>query len=397
VPGSVLDLILIVLIIIFAINGYRQGFVVGLLSFVGFFGGAAIGLQLGPVLANLFHAEVVRLVVSLGTVFGIALGGQALANWLGLRLRGGIRNRAGQTLDDIGGAFVSVVALLLVAWLVAAPLASSSLPGVARAVRTSAVLHGVNIVMPQQAQALSDELRSTVDTSGFPDVFGGLIPTNVRQVPAPNPQLAGAKVVQDSEPSVVKVEGSAPSCDRRIEGSGFVFAPGRILTNAHVVAGTRRVQVLAGGAKFAVTGSVVVYDPERDLAVISAPGLDAPALKFASGNAKTNADAIVLGYPLDGPYDAEPARVRDVRPIRGPDIYQDHTVTREIYTIRGLVRSGNSGGPLIDSDGDVLGVIFAAAADDPQTGFALTAAEARPVVSAGLNANGRVSTGACTD
>lgn len=396
-PGSVLDIILIALIVIFAINGYRQGFVVGLLSFIGFFGGAAIGLQLGPLLANLFHTEIVRLLVSLGAVFGIALLGQGLANWLGLRIRGGIRNRTGQKVDDIGGSVVSVVALLIVVWLVAAPLASSSLPGLARAVRTSAVLHGVNSVMPQAAQALSDELRSTVDTSGFPDVFGGLIPTNVRQVPPPNPAIAHTALVQGAERSVVKVEGSAPSCDRRIEGSGFVFAPGRILTNAHVVAGTRRVQVLADGARFAVPGTVVVYDPERDLAVISAPQLDAPVLSFATNKAKTNADAVVLGYPLDGPFDAEPARVRDVRLISGPDIYESHTVTRDIYTIRGLVRSGNSGGPLINSSGDVLGVIFAAAADDPQTGFALSADEAAPVVRAGLTANGGTPTGSCTD
>jgi S1-C subfamily serine protease len=397
VPGSILDFILIALIVVFAINGYRQGFVVGLLSFVGFFGGAALGLQLGPLLAGLFQSETVRVMVSLGTVFGIALIGQGIANWIGLRLRHGIRNRTGQTVDDVGGAVVSVIALLIVVWLVAAPLASSSLPGLARAVRTSAVLHGVDAVMPSQAQALSDELRASVDTSGFPDVFGGLIPTNVRQVPAPNPQLAHAQVVLDSQRSVVKIEGSAPSCDRRIEGSGFVFAPGRVLTNAHVVAGTRRVQVLGDGGRFAVTGTVVVYDPERDLAVISAPQLDAPKLDFATTTAKSNADAIVLGYPLDGPYDAEPARVRDVREIRGPDIYEDRNVTRDIYTIRGLVRSGNSGGPLINSSGDVLGVIFAAAADDPQTGFALTASEVAPVVRAGSTAQSRVSTGACTD
>jgi S1-C subfamily serine protease len=396
VPGSVVDLVLIFLIVIFAINGYRQGFVIGLLSFVGFFGGAALGLQLGPVLANLFTAEVARLIVSLCTVFGLALIGQALANWAGVRLRGGIHNRTGQAVDDVGGAIVSVVALLLVAWLVAAPLGSSSLPGLARAIRTSALLHGVNDVMPQQAQALSNELRATVDTSGFPNVFGALIPTNVRQVPAPNPALAGSSIVIAAHRSVVKIEGNAPSCDRRIEGSGFVFATGRVLTNAHVVAGTRSVVVESNdGGELA--GTVVVYDPERDLAVIDVPGLAAPPLLFASSKAKTDADAIVLGYPLDGPYDAESARVRDVRPIQGPDIYNDRTVTREIYTIRGLVRSGNSGGPLISANGAVLGVVFAAAADDPDVGFALTAAEAEPVIDAGKDADDRVATGSCTD
>ena len=393
--GSVVDLILVVLIVLFAVNGYRQGFVIGLLSFVGFFGGAALGLQLGPVIAKDFGGQVARLIVSLVAIFGLALLGQALANWIGVRIRGGIHNRTGQKFDDVGGAVVSVIALLMVAWLVAGPLGSSSMPGLARAVRTSTVLHGVNAVMPQKAQSLSDELRSTVDTDGFPSVFGNLIPTRVRQVPAPNPELATLQVVQRSHRSVVKLEGAAPSCNRRIEGSGFVVAPDRVLTNAHVVAGTRSLRVETESGT--LPGTVVAFDPERDLAVVDVPGLNLPVLPFARSVAKTDADAIVLGYPLDGPYDAEPARVRDERPISGPDIYNHSTVTRNIYTIRGLVRSGNSGGPLITTKGSVIGVVFAAAADDPQVGFALTASEAAPVIDAGSSSESAVSTGACTD
>ncbi len=128
-----------------------------------------------------------------------------------------------------------------------------------------------------------------------------------------------------------------------------MFAPGRVLTNAHVVAGTRSLNVLTEDGE-ELPGTVVLFDPERDLAVIKVPGLSAPTMSFAGSKAKTDSDAIVLGYPLDGPYDAESARIRDVRPIQGPDIYNDQTVTREIYTIRGLVRSGNSGGPLITSE-----------------------------------------------
>jgi S1-C subfamily serine protease len=131
--------------------------------------------------------------------------------------------------------------------------------------------------------------------------------------------------------------------------------------------------------------------------VISVPGLTGPVMTFANNRATSGADAIVLGYPLDGPYNAQSARVRDVGPIRGPDIYNSSTVTRDIYTIRGLVRSGNSGGPLINPSGQVLGVIFAAAADDQQTGFALTAVEAGPVMSSGRRATGPASTGSCAE
>jgi S1-C subfamily serine protease len=140
---------------------------------------------------------------------------------------------------------------------------------------------------------------------------------------------------------------------------------------------------------------VVVYDPGRDLAVLYVPDLRAPVMPFATSAAETGADAIVLGYPQDGPYDARPARVREVRDITGPDIYDSASVTREIYTIYALVRSGNSGGPLIAPNGVVLGVIFAAAADDQHTGFAVTAQEAAPVAAAGRNRTQSTGTGRC--
>lgn len=380
--------------LVFAISGYRQGFVIGALSFSGFFLGALIGLQLGPMLARQFVDSGTRVLVSLVAVFGLAVLGQALAGWLGSHLRRTITNDTAKRADDIGGAFVSILAVMLVAWLVAVPLGSSSLPWLAASVKNSALLTVVDRVLPDQAQELSTALRDTVDTNGFPDVFNGLGRTSARQVAPPDPALAGSQVVANSQRAVVKVLGSAPSCSRRIEGSGFVYADDRVMTNAHVVAGTRSVAVELRGERY--DGEVVVYDPDRDLAVLYVPGLPGPSLRFAAGQAGSGADAIVLGFPLDGPYDARPARIRDVDRIEGPDIYNASKVNREIYTIRALVRSGNSGGPLVSSNGLVLGVIFAAAADDPNTGFAVTAEEARPVALAGAERTRGVGTGDCT-
>ncbi|MEV4842116.1 MarP family serine protease [Micromonospora matsumotoense] len=391
---SAVDLVLLLLILVFAISGYRQGFVIGALSFSGFFLGALIGLQLGPLLARQFIDSGTRVLVSLVAVFGLAVLGQALAGWLGSHLRRTITNDTAKRADDVGGAFVSILAVMLVAWLVAVPLGSSSLPWLAASVKNSALLTVVDRVLPDQAQELSTALRDTVDTNGFPDVFNGLGRTSARQVAPPDPALAGSQVVANSQRAVVKVLGSAPSCSRRIEGSGFVYADDRVMTNAHVVAGTRSVAVELRGERF--DGEVVVYDPDRDLAVLYVPGLPGPSLRFAAGQAGSGADAIVLGFPLDGPYDARPARVRDVDRIEGPDIYNASKVNREIYTIRALVRSGNSGGPLVSSNGLVLGVIFAAAADDPNTGFAVTAEEARPVALAGAERTRGVGTGDCT-
>ncbi|GIM83383.1 MarP family serine protease [Salinispora arenicola] len=391
---SAVDLVLLLLMLVFAISGYRQGFVTGVLSFTGFFLGALAGLQIGPLLAQQFLDGGTRVLISLVTVFGLAVMGQALAGWLGSHLRRTITSDVGRQADDIGGAFVSLTAVLLVAWLVAVPLGSSSLPWLAAAVRNSALLTVVDRVLPDQAQELSNALRETVDTNGFPDVFGDLAPTRARQVAPPDPALAGSQVVADSRRAVVKVLGSAPDCSRRIEGSGFVYADDRVMTNAHVVAGTRSTVVELNGDRY--DARVVVYDPDRDLAVLYVPGLPGPSMRFAAGNASSGTDAIVLGFPLDGPYNAQSARVRDVDQITGPDIYSSGNVTREVYTIRALVQSGNSGGPLVSTNGLVLGVIFAAAADDPNTGFAVTAAEARPVALAGAARIRGVGTGECT-
>jgi S1-C subfamily serine protease len=348
----------------------------------------------GPIFAQHFADDPIRVLVSLAAVFGLAAIGQAAAGFVGAKLREALNNPSARRLDDLGGALVSIVAVLLVVWLVAEPLASSSLPWLNRSIRNSAILGTVEKVMPSQAKALSGALRDTVDTRGFPDVFGGLTPTRVRQVPEPDPTLANSALVQNARSSVVKVLGTAPSCSRRIEGSGFIYAPERVMTNAHVVAGTRSNTVEVNGARR--SGQVVFYDPQRDLAVLYVPGLRGPVMKFSRPR-ETGADAIVLGFPQDGPFNAQSARVRDRRDITGPDIYNTGKVTREVYTIFGLVRSGNSGGPMLGTDGSVLGVIFAAAADDPNTGFAITAEEAAPVALAGQSRIQAANTGDCAD
>lgn len=390
---SPVDLVLIVLLLLFAVSGYRQGFVVGVLSFVGFFGGALLGLQLAPLLVRELSGDTQRVLVSLLTIFGLAVVCQVFAGWVGSRLRGVVRSKAGRRLDDVGGALVSVVAVSVVAWLVAVPLSASSTPGLNRAVNDSAVLGAIDHVMPESADTLSHALRDTIDQRDFPEVFGALTPTRVPAVEPPDEALAVHPVVGETSGSVVKVHGDASGCARRIEGSGFAYAPEYVMTNAHVVAGTEAVTVAGTDGRH--DGQVVHYDPQLDLAVVHAPGLAAPALPFADDPVGSGADAIVLGFPMEGPFDAQQARVRERRTIHGPDIYDRAEVDREVYAIRALVRSGNSGGPLLAPSGDVLGVIFAAAADDPRTGFAVTATEALPVAESARGLTDPVDTGPC--
>ena len=191
----------------------------------------------------------------------------------------------------------------------------------------------------------------------------------------------------------MKIVGTAPSCSRTLEGSGFVIAPEHVLTNAHVVAGVRNGPVVIAHHR-SFHASVVLYDPERDVAVLYVPALGSPALPFAF-HASAGDSAIVAGYPLNSHFTAVPARIGNEEPANSPDIYQEHIVTRDIYAVRAVVQPGNSGGPLLSTRGSVYGVVFAAATDVADTGYALTAGEVASDVSAGRTATARVSTEAC--
>jgi len=393
VRGDLLDVVLLVAAAVFAFSGYRQGFVVGALSFVGFLGGGVLGARLAPAVLRQVGLEGSgSALVGLAVVLVLATVGQVLASVLGGLLRRRLTWRPARQVDAVGGSVVSVVGLLLVAWLVGTAVASAPYPALASQVRRSAVIAAVDGVVPDVARRSSAGFRGLIDENGFPDVFGGLAPTRSAEVPPPDPELASSPAVVSARPDVYKITGVATACSRRSEGTGFAYARERVMTNAHVVAGVREPVVEVAGDLLPAT--VVLFDPQRDLAVLAVPGLPGSPLDFA-GPAQAGDDAVVVGYPQDGPFRADAARVRETQRARGPDIYGEQTVVREIYALRGRVRPGNSGGPLLDGQGDVLGVVFAAAADDPQTGYALTAAEVAPVAEQGRTATGRVASGRC--
>ena len=391
--GDLLDLVLLGAVVLFAVSGYRQGFVVGVLSFVGFLGGGVLGAWVAPALLRtgpLSHLS--RTPVAIGLVFLTASVGQVLASVLGGWVRKHLVWKPIRVVDAFAGALVSVVSLLLVAWLVGTAVASSPFTGLASQVRRSQVLEVVDEVVPGGAKGFFDSFRHLIDDRGFPEVFGDLVPTQVRPVDPPDPTLARSKVVTALHDRIYKITGVARSCSRRIEGSGFLYAPHRVMTNAHVVAGVRSPKVHVGDRELDAT--VVLYDPDRDIAVLAVPGLDARPLAF-DGRARTGQSAIVIGYPQDGPYRADSARVRGVQEAKGPNIYENRTVVREIYALRARVRPGNSGGPLVSPQGLVYGVVFAAAADDSQTGYALTAKEVSSDAARGRTATTAVSTRSC--
>jgi S1-C subfamily serine protease len=330
---------------------------------------------------------------ALVVVLAGALLGQIVAGALGRALRSRVTWEPAKMVDSVAGAAVSAAAVLLVAWMVASPLASSPFPTVASQVRQSALVQAVDEAVPDGVRNVYDSLREAIDRRGLPDVLDPLTPTQVRDVPAPDEALQSSPVVTSVQGSVVKVSGIAPSCSRQIDGSGFVYAPERVMTNAHVLAGVTDPVVHAEGEEYDAT--TVYVDPEVDVAVLAVPGLETLPLTFTPKPAGSGDDSIIMGYPGGGPFWVGAARVRDRGEISGPDFRRTETVVRDVYALFGTVRAGNSGGPLFATDGTVLGVVFASAIDDPNTGYALTAQQVKPAADHGSTAQAEVDTGPC--
>ncbi|RZS41282.1 colicin V production protein [Herbihabitans rhizosphaerae] len=388
------DLLVILLAVVAMVSGARQGVIIALPAFVGVLIGAIIGIKVAPLVVEHIETTPTRVAIAVAVFVLLVALGETFGVWGGRLLREKINSPKLAGVDSTLGAVVQGAVVFVVAWLIGAALTSvGNLPGLSSAINRSVVLGGVNDVMPEAAHALPAELRKLLDESGFHGAVSPFSRAPNREVAAPDPALQGSFVVSKLEDSVLKINAKAPSCSRAMEGTGFVIAPQRIMTNAHVVAGADEVSVQT--KQGALPARVVHYDPGTDIAVLSVPRLRAEKIPFAERDAVSGDSAIVLGYPLDGPYHASSARVRERTNLRGPDIYDSRTVTRDVFTIRGDVRSGNSGGPLVDEAGQVIGVVFGAAVGGGDTGFVLTADEVADEVANAPRQDTKVATGQC--
>jgi len=393
----VLDLILLVVIAAFATSGYRQGFIVGILSFFGFVGGALLGAEFGPSISKaLVGGQTQQDVIAMVLLVAFAVIGQFVASSIGAAMRSTVTWRSATVLDSIGGALVSVVSFLLIAWVVGSVLNGSPFPLVDGQVNNSLVLQTVDRFVPSPARTMFSDFRRLLATnSTYSEVFSKIGAERIFDIPAPDQSVLDSRGYLAARASVVRVQGVAPTCSLSIEGSGFVISPDHILTNAHVVAGVTEHQIVTTASGQVFNATVVLYDPQVDVAVLYVPNLNLPALRFA-GPANPSDNAIVAGYPLDSQtLQAVAARIGGIQDVQGLNIYQDSTVTRQIYEIRAVVKSGNSGGPLLSPDGTVDGVVFAAAIGVQDTGFALTAAEVSADANAGAGDTAPVSTMGC--
>jgi S1-C subfamily serine protease len=388
-----LDIAVLAVAFIAAMSGWRSGALGSLLSFVGVLLGAIAGVLLAPHLVAHISAPRAKLFAALFLILGLVVVGEVAGVVLGRAVRGAIHSNSVRFFDSLIGVAVQLVVVLVAAWLLATPLTSSSgQPSLAAAVRGSRVLAQVNDFAPEWLKTVPKRLSALLDTSGLPQVLEPFSRTPVVAVAAPDAALANNPVVESTEPSVVKIRAIAPSCQKVLEGSGFVLSPDRVMTNAHVVAGANSVTVEASGNPYDAT--VVSYDPTVDIAILSVPNLPSGPLPFANTPVTSGTQAVVMGYPGGGGFMATPARIRELIELSGPDIYRSATVNREVYTVRASVEQGNSGGPLIDLNGQVLGVVFGAAVDDNDTGFVLTAKEVAAQL-AHIGDTAPVATGEC--
>jgi uncharacterized membrane protein required for colicin V production len=377
-----LDWIIVALALLLAFYGFSRGFIVGVLSLLGFGLGALVGTRVGPLLLKDGSASPYAPAFGL---MGALIAGAVLAAGLegvGWRLRSAVHVTPIGVLDGVLGALLSACLALGVVWIGAAVALQAPGNASLRAdIQHSVILSKLNELLPPSGALLNALARF----DPLPSIAGP-----GPDLPAPTPAIARAPAVRRAEGSVVRVLGTA--CGLGVEGSGWVAAPGVVVTNAHVVAGETDTVVQVDGHPPGLAAHAIAFDATNDIAVLRVSGLDRPALSLASGS-ETGRSAAIMGYPHDGPFDVEPARLGATRIVLAQDAYGQGPVSRLVTPFRGLVRPGNSGGPVVDASGRVATTVFAATvAGGPHAGYGV----AGEVVARDLaRASGPVSTGPC--
>ncbi|TMR89974.1 MarP family serine protease [Nonomuraea basaltis] len=393
--GDLLDLVLLALLVAFGVSGYRQGFIVGAASFLGFVGGCVLGIYIAPAIAGaVVDGDVPESLLAIVIVLLTATMAQFGTSTVGAVLRSHVRYEPARILDGVGGTLISGLSVLVIAWLVGSLLVSSSLAPIVEQIRGSLLLATVDQAIPTAARDWQKPFKRFIDRSDFPPVLDAIAGQPTIDVPPPDAAVLKSAALQQARAGIVQVQGVASSCGKHITGTGFVYAPDHIMTNAHVVAGVDEELLIVDHERRPRPAAVVLYNPKRDVAVLHVPNLGLPTLTF-DGRADRGNDAIIAGYPKGRGFTSQPARVAARQSVSIPDIYRESQVTRDVYLIRGKVEQGNSGGPLLARDGRVLGVVFASVTSQDDTGYVLTAAEVASDARRAVIAAKPVSTQTC--
>lgn len=401
-----IDILLILAILIYVVVGWRNGFFVTAFSLLGLVVGVGAALTVGPPLIGSLLAGTGReqwnLPLLVLTILVLTLIGTWAGSGIGHSLRR-VADRAAlvRVLDSCAGAVAAGAVTAVVGWAVLSPLAVSPWPQLNRSIESSAVLRTVDDALPAQADGTLDGVRALLNDLSLPDI-ATVEPQQAPEVDAPSGGAAatGSETARDS---VVRLSGQGARCQVGQTGTGWVVDDGVVMTNAHVVAALDEVWVVGPDGERS-TGTVVSFDPDLDVALVSVPDLAAEPLPVDDRLAAPGTETAALGHPYGGTFRAEPARIRAAITAVGTDIYGEDTVEREVYSIRGTVVPGMSGGPLVDADGEVLGMVFARSAEHQQTAYVLTIDTLEPVLAQSEAIDRRddpspppVQTGACLE
>jgi S1-C subfamily serine protease len=382
---SLLDWSIVLGIVIFAVWGFRQGAVIGISSLIGFVGGTLVGVNVAGRLLESGNDSPYTPLLALAAA--LLVGGilAEIALLIGYRLRVRFTSLGARRIDGVIGALLLAAFAIGIVWVGAAAITQSRAnKELRREIQASFVVHQLNALLPPSAGVL--DALSRIDP--VPQINGP-----APNVPAPDSAIAGDPDVQRATQSTVRVVGSA--CGYGIEGSGWVANPGIVVTNAHVVAGETdtAVQMLGNGPQ--TLAQPIWFDSKNDLAILYVPGLLAPPLELVTDTEKGTSGAII-GYPLNGPLDVQPARIGATTTVVSDDIYGAGPVTRRMTTFRGIVRHGNSGGPIVDDAGRVRTTVFAAKSDSDNTrGYGVPGQQIAQAL-ARADINRPVSTGNCS-
>ncbi|MCU1633294.1 MAG: serine protease [Micrococcaceae bacterium] len=387
---TLLDLVLLVVLLGYLVTGIRNGFLVTLGGIAGFVAGAVAAFFAIPLVSGWVPDNPWRLIAVIATVVVLIILGQAVGSALGASIRRWSDFPPLRIIDRILGGVVNVVVAALVLSMLAFSVGTLGVPFLSQQLAASQVIRGIDTVTPGPVRTWMAELRTIAVDDGIPTILATVGPVTPAEVPdasVDTPELAAAAA------SVVRITGTAFQCGQNQTGSGFVVAPGRVVTNAHVVAGVDEpvVEVPGGGA---LPGRVVQLDTDRDIAVIAVDGLQAAPLPLGE-ELDTGATAAFAGYPAGGPYRIQPASVQSLSPVLVKNIYGADPQPLEVYSLAADVQQGNSGGPLLDLQGRVTGVVFAKSTANAPVGYALSLAELRPIAESAPGLDDAVSAGQC--
>ena len=391
------DIVILVVAVVAALTGWRRGAIVTVAGLAGIVLGVLLALAITPAFLTLLDqfgvatgimrtvAAALLMLVTTSLVSGILAQVASVLTRL-LRPRG-----AAQGLDRGIGAVAGLAAWAVSVWFIGGFLGSSGVIPAVQLASSSRILATLDRVSPVSSGTALSALDDALHDVGYPRVFANG-QESIADTAAPDADVPDA--VRRSAGSVVKILSSAPACGTSSAGSGWVVQDGRVITNAHVVTGSDEVYVQPGGTGELMRAQLVVFDAARDVAVLAVPGLTAAPLTLGDELGPSD-EAVVAGYPGGGPYQATSARVREVMQALGTDIQHEQPVTREIYSVRGTVRPGDSGGALFDAQGRVVGLVFATSTVDSQTGYAMTLDEIAPVLQQ-AGATAPVDSGRCS-